>query len=335
MTGRILAFTLWASASRPAQGPPCRIKTLQGRVQIERAGTSIGHGSAIGAGKRPLGAFDNSIGISLRDETLSLPANSTLVIDTYSQPDHARQPGGNIPPGHAALCHRPDRSPNPHTIKVTTPTAVGIRGTVSSSRFPMRTTNLLVCAATPRCCTAAPRRRGARHLLPQGSTVVVHSKDKEVVLEHPYTVAKVGAKRIETETTDAAAVTQRYRQVMEALPARARSYTLNFEFGKTQLTKESRTLLDDILRAMQDLPAPEMIIIGHTDNVGSDATNDKLSSNGRIACSSSSKGIARATSAVGRRARPAGAHQKRRSGTAQPPRRNPRQISARRGASAG
>lgn len=146
----------------------------------------------------------------------------------------------------------------------------------------MRTTKLLVCAATAAllygCATPAPERVT---LLPQEdgtpSAVVVHSKDKEVVLEHPYTVAKVGAKRIETETTDAAAVAQRYRQVMEALPARARSYTLNFEFGKTQLTKESRTLLDDILRAMQDLPAPEMIIIGHTDNVGSDAINDKLS----------------------------------------------------------
>lgn len=127
------------------------------------------------------------------------------------------------------------------------------------------------CAGPPERIVLLPEENGAT------SALVVRARDKEVVLDQPYKVAKVGDKRIETETTDAAAVATRYRDVMQALPQRARSYTLNFEFGKTQLTKESRTLLDRILGEMQELPAPEMIIIGHTDAIGSDEINDKLS----------------------------------------------------------
>lgn len=127
------------------------------------------------------------------------------------------------------------------------------------------------CAGPPERIVLLPEENGAT------SALVVRARDKEVVLDQPYTVARVGDKRIETETTDAAAVATRYRDVMQALPLRARSYTLHFEFGKTQLTRESRTLLDRILSEMQELPAPEMIIIGHTDAIGSDEINDKLS----------------------------------------------------------
>lgn len=145
----------------------------------------------------------------------------------------------------------------------------------------MRTDSLLACVAAGILLAACAGPQERVILLPQEdgapSAVVVRAKDKEVVLDQPYTVAKVGDRRIETEKTDAAAVATRYRDVMEALPQRARSYTLYFEFGGTRLTPDSRTLLDRILSEMLGLPAPEMIIIGHTDDVGSDATNDKLS----------------------------------------------------------
>ena len=117
-------------------------------------------------------------------------------------------------------------------------------------------------------------------LLPQEdgtpSAVVVRAKAGERVLDQPYATASVGARSVELGSTTADEVHARYRPVMEALPVRARSYTLNYEFGKTALTKESRLLLDTILKDMQELPAPELIVIGHTDEVGSDATNDRL-----------------------------------------------------------
>lgn len=120
-------------------------------------------------------------------------------------------------------------------------------------------------------------------LLPQEdgtpSAVVVRAKAGERVLDQPYAVASVGTRSVELGSTNADEVRARYRPVMEALPVRARSYTLNYEFGKTALTDESRTLLETIIKDMQELPAPELIIIGHTDEVGNDTTNDRLALN--------------------------------------------------------
>lgn len=132
-------------------------------------------------------------------------------------------------------------------------------------------TALLAGCAAPEKVILLPQEDGAP------SAIVVRSKAGERVLDQPYAVASVTARSLEVGTTDADAVRARYRPVLDALPVRARSYTLHFEFGKTQLTKESRALLDTILQEMQALPAPELIVIGHTDNVGADALNDKLS----------------------------------------------------------
>ncbi|MDX9707385.1 MAG: OmpA family protein [Azospira sp.] len=129
---------------------------------------------------------------------------------------------------------------------------------------------LLVGCATPDRIVLLPQEDGTP------SAIVVRSKGQEAVLDQPYAVASVG-RRIETGTTDATAVATRYRAVNEALPPHPRSYTLNFEFGRTQMTRESQALLDRILEEMQTLPAPEMVIIGHTDDVGRDAVNDELS----------------------------------------------------------
>ncbi len=129
---------------------------------------------------------------------------------------------------------------------------------------------LLIGCATPERIVLLPQEDGTP------SAVVVRAKGQETVLDQPYAVASVG-RRIETGTTDANAVATRYRSVNQALPPQPRSYTLNFEFGRTQMTRESQALLDRILEEMQTLPAPEMVIIGHTDDVGRDAVNDELS----------------------------------------------------------
>lgn len=136
---------------------------------------------------------------------------------------------------------------------------------------PLAASLLLAACAAPERIVLLPQEDGTP------SAIVVRAKDKEVVIDQPYTVAKVGDRRIEIEQTDAAAVATRYRDVLDALPQKARSYTLHFEFGGTRLTPESRTLLDRVLGEMMALPAPEMIIIGHTDDVGASAVNDKLS----------------------------------------------------------
>jgi outer membrane protein OmpA-like peptidoglycan-associated protein len=122
-------------------------------------------------------------------------------------------------------------------------------------------------------------------LLPQPdgapSAVVVQSKTgATAVLDRPYSVATVAPKRIGSEQTDEVTVRTRYKELFDALPARPRAYLLYFETGGTRLTPESEKLVQlivGVLSDLKDLPAFELTVIGHADEVGTDALNDELS----------------------------------------------------------
>jgi len=122
-------------------------------------------------------------------------------------------------------------------------------------------------------------------LLPQPdgspSAVVVRSKTgSTAVLDRPYSVATVTPIRIGSSQTDEASVRARYKDTLDALPARPRSYTLYFRSGGTGLTPESERFLPVMLKVLVELnerPASELTLIGHADEVGSDALNDALS----------------------------------------------------------
>lgn len=52
---------------------------------------------------------------------------------------------------------------------------------------------------------------------------------------------------------------------------------LNFEFGTTQLTKESVGTVDNLISILKAYPSSEVVLAGHTDNVGDDQSNKQLS----------------------------------------------------------
>jgi OOP family OmpA-OmpF porin len=63
-------------------------------------------------------------------------------------------------------------------------------------------------------------------------------------------------------------------------PAPKRIETLNgpgFEFNKATLTPEGRTHVDHAVQVMRDNPTMHVSVEGHTDSIGSDAYNMKLS----------------------------------------------------------
>ncbi|RZK00514.1 MAG: OmpA family protein [Novosphingobium sp.] len=68
-----------------------------------------------------------------------------------------------------------------------------------------------------------------------------------------------------------------YRQLMNGLPPPSRSYTLYFVDGATNLVPESRTVLDQIRADVAVRPGAEVQVTGHTDTVGSEEANDRLS----------------------------------------------------------
>lgn len=72
-------------------------------------------------------------------------------------------------------------------------------------------------------------------------------------------------------------VRQRYTELYEAQPARPTSWLVFFLNGTAELTNESKLTLQLVKDAVRAFAAPEVIVIGHTDSVGTMEMNDKLS----------------------------------------------------------
>jgi OOP family OmpA-OmpF porin len=111
----------------------------------------------------------------------------------------------------------------------------------------------------------------------RSSSLIVTTRKGEVHLAAPYAEAQVKGGAANTGTSDREEVQGRYGALLEAQPARPRSFVLYFFFESTKLTPSSRPLLDQIKSEIANMPAAEVFITGHTDTVGPDSVNDGLS----------------------------------------------------------
>lgn len=110
------------------------------------------------------------------------------------------------------------------------------------------------------------------------SAVVIVSAAGQTVLDQPYLSAAIGrdgAVSTASETVDA--VQQRYAATLAALPQRAAVFLLYFDTATEALVPESLARLAQIKLELATRPAPEIIVIGHTDTVDTSAYNDALS----------------------------------------------------------
>lgn len=71
-------------------------------------------------------------------------------------------------------------------------------------------------------------------------------------------------------------VARLFGEVLSGLPPPPQHFTLYFRFESDELTDESRTLVPQILQAVKNRPAPDVLVVGHTDTTGSPATNFEL-----------------------------------------------------------
>jgi outer membrane protein OmpA-like peptidoglycan-associated protein len=127
---------------------------------------------------------------------------------------------------------------------------------------------------------AGPKERFVLLPQPDGSTssIVIKAAGSDTVLATPYAAVETQAgKAGQASTLTAAQVNARYAPVMNNLPLRPRSYELFFELGSDRLTPDSRKQLEQALEEFKKFPAGEFIIVGHADNIGSDANNEVLS----------------------------------------------------------
>lgn len=107
--------------------------------------------------------------------------------------------------------------------------------------------------------------------------VIVRDAAGERVLDQPYaaTARRLGINR--PTVTEAAQVEVRYGETLRALPPRPTSYTVYFETGTDTMTPASAQAFVGVKREIAERPAVEVMVIGHTDRVGSPAENDPLS----------------------------------------------------------
>jgi outer membrane protein OmpA-like peptidoglycan-associated protein len=68
-------------------------------------------------------------------------------------------------------------------------------------------------------------------------------------------------------------VARMFAGVLASLPPAARHFTLQFQFESDALTGESAALVPEILKTVRGLPAPEVVVVGHTDTMGDARTN--------------------------------------------------------------
>ena len=100
----------------------------------------------------------------------------------------------------------------------------------------------------------------------------------ERVLDAPYAAARVqGDGRLEIGTATPDEVNAAFGAALAAQPPRPVSFLLYFLEGKDALTPESQQVVQQIFAEIARRPSPEIVIIGHTDRVGSVAANDALS----------------------------------------------------------
>lgn len=119
-------------------------------------------------------------------------------------------------------------------------------------------------------------------LLPQPggapSAVEVRSERSSARLATPYQMADVARNgNVQIEQTTATAVQKRHGQLLAAQPGLIQRFTLYFMPGGSELTQESQAILAEVLALAAARPGGEVVIIGHTDRVGTVESNDALS----------------------------------------------------------
>jgi outer membrane protein OmpA-like peptidoglycan-associated protein len=110
------------------------------------------------------------------------------------------------------------------------------------------------------------------------SVVTVGEGSRRTVLDKPYSAAAVDTQgNIETKTVTAEDAHRTFAEALAAQPPQPVSFTLYFETNSVEVTPASRPALDALFAEVAKREAVEVQVTGHTDRVGGEADNDRLS----------------------------------------------------------
>lgn len=109
------------------------------------------------------------------------------------------------------------------------------------------------------------------------SKVTVRNENGEILLAAPYEQATQRSGYFRINQADAALIEQRYAPAFSAQPPRERRFMLFFETASDMPAPDSLLTLEQVKSEIAGRPAAEIVIIGHTDRVGSEDENEALS----------------------------------------------------------
>lgn len=132
---------------------------------------------------------------------------------------------------------------------------------------------------------------------PAGVAFNARGEKNKVELSQPYEVLDIGFDSVNTGKTTEAEVRRRYgkivpvpppppprpsrqppkQKIVAVQPPLPQQYLLYFLTGKTELTRESQAVFETVKNHILEMPAANVVVLGHTDRVGSQQRNDALS----------------------------------------------------------
>jgi outer membrane protein OmpA-like peptidoglycan-associated protein len=136
---------------------------------------------------------------------------------------------------------------------------------------------LLLAALLGACATP----QGQVVLLPDAAgkdtAVSVRQDGGELLLDKPYAAAQLTSTGPKAATSSAAEVRAQFGAALDARPPAPAQFTVYFVEGKDEFTEASKREFDNVFAEIAKRPVPDVLVVGHTDTVGTDAFNDKLS----------------------------------------------------------
>lgn len=126
---------------------------------------------------------------------------------------------------------------------------------------------------------------------PGAVAFATRGEESKAELSRPYEVLDIGYDTVKSGTTTEAEVRRRYGKIVPVLPRSPppkqktvavkpplpKQHLLYFRSGKTELTPESQAVFETVRNQILAMPTANVVVIGHTDRVGSQQRNDALS----------------------------------------------------------
>lgn len=108
--------------------------------------------------------------------------------------------------------------------------------------------------------------------------IAVDPGDDELVIDKAYQRARVAeGGRAAVDQANADEVAREYGAAVAAMPPKPVEFTLRYEFGSDVLDADSLALIPAITQAIRSHQPADVVVVGHTDTVGSERYNDALS----------------------------------------------------------